>query len=136
MTSLTLHKVLEQGSLADVKAILEDECVHACRQSHVCIVYQAFVSLAVCLHRPHLLDVPDQHGYSPLMVTCHHGNLDLVDYLLHTGANVEFQNADGRTRWVRLVLHYSIGHRYSSRCLQSLHACARHSWSKLKNFDV
>lgn len=34
------------------------------------------------------------------MVTCHHGNLNLVDYLLHTGANVEFQNADGRTRWV------------------------------------
>ena len=85
----------------------------ACLHCVASICVANWYLLHTYLHRPHLIDVPDQYGYSPLMVTCHHGNLDLVDYLLHTGANVEFQNANGRTRWAQLVMHYSLSKTYS-----------------------
>ena len=70
------------------------------------------------------------------MVTCHHGNLGLVDYLLHTRANVEFQNADGRTRWgAPFTMHYLSAAITTFRILLFT---VTHTYicTKLKGFDM
>ena len=47
-----------------------------------------------------MIDVPNKYGFSPLMTACSHGDVALVELLLTSGANVEFQNENGYSRCV------------------------------------
>ena len=47
-----------------------------------------------------MIDAPNKYGFSPLMTACSHGDVALVELLLTSGANVEFQNENGYSRFV------------------------------------
>ena len=62
------------------------------------LVLVLYFCLLLC--SAHLIDAPNKYGLSPLMTACRHGDVAVVELLLASGADIEFQNEDGYSRYV------------------------------------